>query len=294
MIECARSLWIFSVLFLWGLFITPVSINISKRFRILDLPGGRKLHDCITPYGGGLVLWTGYMLWSLFFSPQGTLLGNYGTGVTMIFLIGYLDDITPVKPWVRMIFHVLAAGLVVWPLDGGLSAKLILLLWVTGMTNAFNLIDGINGLCLMVFLVSSLVFTFFSPQIAWYPLAGLTLGLLRWNFPKATIFLGDGGSTFLGYIFSSHLVLSFPGKILSHHPVILVIMLFFLGGVPALDTVFAIFRRSISHGSPFAPDRGHLHHRLIDLGFSTPVTVLLLTSIHGAILVTGLFLLVRY
>jgi UDP-GlcNAc:undecaprenyl-phosphate GlcNAc-1-phosphate transferase len=71
-------------------------------------------------------------------------------------------------------------------------------------------------------------------------------------------------------------------------------MLFLLGGVPALDTAFAIFRRSISHGSPFTPDRGHLHHRLIDLGFSTPTTVFVLTSVHGVILLTGLLFLVRY
>lgn len=279
------------MLFLWSLVITPVSISISKRFRILDLPGGRKTHSSVTPYGGGLVLWTGYMLWTLFFSPQGAMIGYYGTSVTMVFLTGYLDDITPVRPIVRFGLHFIAATIVVSTLSMGLPEKMILIIWITGLTNAYNLIDGINGLCLMLFLTSVFITSLCTPKIYWWPLMGLSLGLLRWNFPQALTFLGDGGSTVLGFIFSSHLILSFAERIGGLDFFHLLVILSLLGGIPAVDTLFAITRRSLHHGSPFMADRGHLHHRLLDRGLTGTSTVLTLTVAHGLLLTSGIYLL---
>lgn len=289
--ELIGNLWVFSILFLWSLFITPVSISISKRFRILDLPGGRKIHNSVVPYGGGLVLWTGYMMWSLFFSPQGPMIAYCGTGVTIVFLTGYLDDITPIRPIVRFGLHFFAAVLIIMPLAMTPLVKLILILWITGMTNAYNLIDGINGLCLMLFLASCCITTLWAPGSLWVPLIGLALGLLRWNFPRALTFLGDGGSTLLGFIFSSHLILSFTERIPQKNVFNLIFMLLLLGGIPAIDTLFAITRRSLNHGSPFLPDRGHLHHRLLDHGLSGISTVLTLTMIHGLFVTAGIVIL---
>jgi len=287
--------WIFSVFFLWGLIVTPVSVSIAKRFRILDVPGGRKIHDSVVPYGGGLVLWTGYILWTLFFMPHIAVGDCYGLSVTIIFLTGYLDDITPVKPMIRLSLHFVAATLVVIPLHIDLPTKVLLIAWITGMTNAYNLIDGVNGLCLMLFLSSAIVISMGSRNTDWLPFVGLTLGLLRWNFPKASTFLGDGGSTLLGFVFSSHFILSFQEKITEVPGIImLAIILCVLGGIPALDTLYAVVRRSLKHGSPFVPDKHHLHHRLLDMGFSVCSVVAILSVIHGLFMTTGMLILKRF
>ena len=289
------SLWTFSVFFLWGLLVTPISINIAKRFRILDFPGGRKIHDTVVPYGGGLVLWTGYILWTLFFMPQMAATGYYGLSVTIIFLIGYLDDITPIKPVLRLALHFTAAVLAMIPFHIDWPTKILLVIWLTGMTNAYNLIDGINGLCLMLFLSAALVVSLESSNISWIPFIGLALGLLRWNFPKASTFLGDGGSTLLGFIFSSHFILSFPERITAMPNIVtLAVVLFILGGIPASDTIFAIVRRSINHGSPFVPDRHHLHHRLLDMGLPTWAVVVTLSILHALLLMAGMSILGKF
>ena len=138
--------------FLWGLVGTPMAIALAEKFRLLDVPGGRKKHRSVMPRGAGLVLWSGYLLWALF-------TGNPGVEVpyiAMIFIVGYMDDMHPLPPLVRLIFHLMAAAWVVWPLPVPLWQRALLILWIAGATNAYNLIDGMDGLCLTITLITSL------------------------------------------------------------------------------------------------------------------------------------------
>ena len=142
--------------FLWGLVGTPMAIALAEKFRLLDVPGGRKKHRSVMPRGAGLVLWSGYLLWALFTGNPGVEVPYIATGATMIFIVGYMDDMHPLPPLVRLIFHLMAAAWVVWPLPVPLWQRALLILWIAGATNAYNLIDGMDGLCLTITLITSL------------------------------------------------------------------------------------------------------------------------------------------
>ena len=158
----------------------------------------------------------------------------------------------------------------------------ITLLWIVGMTNAINLIDGLDGLACGVSVICSLSLTYMAARHAEYPvvlvaviLCGSCLGFLPYNFQQAKIFMGDTDALFLGYLLS---LLSIAGtfKTTAAISFLIPILLF---GYPLFDTVFSFFRR-IAHGkNPFQGDKGHLHHRMVALGLSVNQTVLVLYAV---------------
>ena len=276
--------------FLWGLIATPVSMSLSRTFRLLDVPGGRKQHQIVTPRGAGLVLWTGYLLGSLLNANPGVAIPYIATGATAVFLVGYLDDMHPLSAVKRLFFHLVAAAWVVYPIPVPLCQRILLLLWITGMTNAYNLIDGMDGLSLTMAFLTALVAWWGGNPATWLPLLGLILGVLIWNFPNARTFLGDGGSTLLGFLCASHLAWDlFPRFFGMRFPVLLLV-LFLVGGVPVMDTLIAMTRRVLNKRSPFSPDRGHAHHKLLDLKFSKGQVLLLLALFHLVLLGSGFML----
>ena len=257
---------IFSALlnFLLGLVATPVSIRLSRTFRLMDVPGGRKQHQTTTPRGAGIVLWTGYLVWMLIDLNPGIEVPFIASGATIVFLVGYLDDMHPLPPLMRLAVHVAAAALCVLPIPIPLYQRMLLILWVTGTTNAYNFVDGMDGLALsLAFLTSFLAFMGGNPYV-WLPFCGLILGVLVWNFPKARTFLGDGGSTLLGYICSSHLAWDLFPRFFGMGFFLMCLVLFLIGGIPVVDTLIAMSRRIAARRSPFLPDRGHAHHMLLD------------------------------
>lgn len=266
-------------------------MQLARTFRLLDVPGGRKKHQGVVPRGAGIALWTGYLFWSLVSGGNEPSLPFLATGATGIFIIGYVDDMHPLPPLIRFIVHLLAAWVAVLFLPLPLGLKLLSLVWVAGVTNAFNLIDGMDGLAISLAICTALMASIIDSSPFWILFVGLASGVLLWNFPRARTFLGDGGSTFLGYICSSHLLkgiylsLSFRGLTVA------LFVLFFLGGIPVLDTLIAMTRR-IAHGvSPFTPDRGHAHHRLLDRGFSKWKVLLILCAGHLTLMSMGFSLL---
>lgn len=276
---------------MWGLIATPVSIALAQKFRLLDTPGGRKTHRGITPRGAGIVLWSGYLLWALFEGNPGVEVPFIATGATVIFIIGYMDDMHPLPPLFRLLFHLGAACAVAYPLPVPVWQRLIIVLWIAGATNAYNLIDGMDGLCLTMTFLTVGAASVAGNTAQWMPLAGLVFGVLLWNFPQARTFLGDGGSTLLGYICSSHLAWSIFPDIFGRGFIFLSALLLLLGGVPVLDTLIAMTRRILHRKSPFEPDRGHGHHKLQDAGFSKLQTLLILGSVHLFLLASGFRLL---
>jgi UDP-GlcNAc:undecaprenyl-phosphate GlcNAc-1-phosphate transferase len=275
------------VTFLWGLIATPVSIGLAEKFRLLDKPGGRKQHHSIMPRGAGLILWSGYLLWALFTGNPGVEVRYIATGASVIFIIGYMDDMHPLPPIFRLVFHLAAAAWVMFPLPVPLWQRVLLTFWVAGTTNAYNLIDGMDGLCLSMTLITSLAALLAGNPNVWLPLAGLVFGVLLWNFPQPKTFLGDGGSTLLGYICASHLAWSIFPQMFGRGFIHMALILLLIGGVPDLDTLVAMTRRILHKKSPFLPDRGHAHHKLQDAGLSKSATLAVLGCAHLILLLCG-------
>ena len=273
--------------FFWGGFVTPLSIRLARSFQIMDLPGGRKVHTERTPRGAGLALWSGYLLWSLYFVSAVPAVRYSATAATLIFFSGYMDDIRSLSPFVRLAAHALAAAVIVVPLRLPFIASVLCLVWITGLTSAYNLIDGLNGLCVSIFIASALTLCFLGDAVFGVAGAGMTLGVLCWNFPKASTFLGDGGSTLLGFLFASHFVTAAAPLLSSIWPHELILLFLLLGGIPVLDTLCAFCRRILRGQSPFYPDKGHLHHLLTERTHSPFWAVACLLLLHALFLGGG-------
>ena len=277
--------------FIWGVGITPLSIKLSRQYDIVDLPGGRKVHHGTVPRGAGIVMWSGYTMWLLFVAADPFFLKFSSTATVLVFVTGYLDDMRSVNPMLRFFIHLMSAFLIVYFFDTSILKSAILVFWITGMISAYNLIDGLDGLCIVTFLISTFVALLFTPTFVWIPLIGLGSGILVWNFPVARTFLGDGGSTLLGLLFSSHFVFVSIELIEPLSVFALAFILFLCGGIPVADTLFAIIRRSLKRSSPFVADRLHFHHRLIDAGVSRIKVVIILGFVNFIMVLSGFVLL---
>lgn len=276
------------LMLLWGLTATPISIGLARKFRLLDKPGGRKTHGTITPRGAGIVLWAGYLLWALFAAGRGMEISFIATGASLVFVVGYMDDMQPLPSLVRLVFHLIAAAWVVYPLSIPLWQSVLFVLWIAGTTNAYNLVDGMDGLCLTLTLLTALCsLIFLNAPAVWMPLSGLVCGVLLWNFPTARTFLGDGGSTLLGYICASHLVWNIFPSMFSRGIIYMSAALFLIGGAPVMDTLTVMTRRLLKKKSPFSPDRGHGHHKLQDIGLTKFQTLAALGVAHISMLTAG-------
>lgn len=278
--------------FLWAFLAVPLSMALAKRFRLLDVPGGRKLHASVTPRGAGIVLWVGFLLVSLLMGDRVPFAPYVASGATGVFVVGYLDDMSPLPPSIRFMVHLVAAMGVLYPLDMPLLHRVVAVIWITGLTNAFNLIDGMDGLCLSMTLVTMGCAMYFLSPFPWVVTMGLVLGVMLWNFPKAKTFLGDGGSTLLGFLCGS-LMLWDAGEILAKFGVFrLCVTLFLLGGLPVVDTLSVMFGRILRGASPFLPDRTHGHHRLLDMGLGKIKVLAVLVCVHLSLVVAGMLLLI--
>ena len=283
--------------FFWGGMTTPFSIALAQRYGILDMPDARKIHNVQMPRGGGLGLWTGYMLLALYLVRRWPYMRFSATGAAIIFLCGYIDDMKSLSPFPRLALHFIAASIAILPLGLPPLTSAVVLIWVAGVTSAYNLIDGVNGLCISLFIASCCALCWLKGGLApsvGVCMASMALGVLCWNFPGAQTFLGDGGSTLLGYIFALHFSASaLPpvARLIRFHELILLLLLF--GGIPVVDTLIAFARRIIMGKSPFYPDKGHLHHILMRLTNSPLWSVTVLWIIQAITLAGGLAVYAR-
>ena len=274
--------------FFWGGLTAPVSIRLADIYGILDVPNARKIHKVNTPRGAGLGLWLGYMLMSVIMSDTMPELKFTATGATIIFMCGYLDDMCSLSPFLRLGLHIIAASMVVLPLELDIVVSALAIVWIAGVTSAYNLIDGMNGLCISLFIASSVALFFLGKSYAGIYTGAMALGVLCWNFPSAQTFLGDGGSTLLGYLFASHFITIALPHVRNIRLDGLIIMFVLFGGVPFVDTMTAFIRRMLTGKSPFYPDKKHLHHILMLLTGSNVVTVTIMLSLHLFLLAAGL------
>lgn len=282
---------------------TPVVRSLAFRVGAVDVPKDtRRMHDHPIPRMGGLAIFFGFILSVLVFQPLAPELRGMLLGSVIIVILGILDDIFALPAMPKFIVQILAALIAVlegnrieflsnpnifskdpfWEL--GWLAVPITVFWIVAITNAVNLIDGLDGLACGVSTISSMTLLVIAlivaePDVAILmgALSGACIGFLPYNLNPAKIFMGDTGSTFLGFILA---VVSIQG-LFKFYAIISFAVPFLMLGLPIFDTCFAILRR-VSHGqSPMAPDRGHIHHRLIDMGFSQKQAVAVLYIISA-------------
>jgi UDP-GlcNAc:undecaprenyl-phosphate GlcNAc-1-phosphate transferase len=303
---------LFGIAFIVSLAVTPLVTRLAFRIGAVDKPGKRKIHDKVMPRLGGLAVFAGFLAAASLLLGEGPKVAGLLLGGTTILLIGIADDVYGLSPRVKLLGQALAAGIVVWsgiriefinnPFDGYFYLQLLgisfgvplTILWIIAVTNAVNLIDGLDGLASGVSTIALLTFSLIAYQIGQttvsllaFALAGSIIGFLRYNFFPARIFLGDSGSMFLGFMIS---VLAVYGLLKGVAMLAFVVPIIVLG-VPIFDTCFAIFRRFCEHKPIFQADKKHIHHRLMGRGLSHRQTVLVIYGIAVFFSVSALLVL---
>lgn len=311
--------------FIASVLITPLVKKLAIAIGATDKPNARKVHQKIMPRLGGLAIYISFIIGFLIlrpmdedFSPLPIIIGSF-----IIIITGVLDDRFELSAKVKLIGQLLAAGVVVlggiqlefinMPFGGelqfGIFSIPLTILWIVGITNAINLIDGLDGLAAGVSSIALITISgmailmgdVFVTSVGLI-LLGSTLGFLVYNFHPAKIFMGDTGALFLGFMISVLALLGFKNITIFSLIVPIIIL-----GVPISDTFFAIIRRFVNKQPLSAPDKSHLHHCLLRLGYSHRQTVLIIygiaamfglaavifsqATLWGALLVMGVLLI---
>ncbi|WP_339318563.1 MraY family glycosyltransferase [Paenibacillus sp. FSL R10-2734] len=287
--------------------LTPLVKKLAIKIGATDVPNARKVHTKIMPRLGGLAIFLAFVLGLLAVLPiipyeftprEVNFIKALLCGGGLIVLIGALDDRFELSAKVKLLGQIIAACIVVFgfgitvdfvniPFNNTYSsleswiAIPLTIFWIVGVTNAVNLIDGLDGLAagvsgIAIATIAAMAFVMGNTMVAMLCLLllGSIIGFLFFNFHPAKIFMGDTGSLFLGFCLALLALLGFKQiAVVSFITPLLII------GVPLSDTFFAIVRRKLQKKPIFAPDKGHLHHCLRELGFSHRQTVLIIYGI---------------
>ena len=281
---------------------TPMVRKLAIKIGAVDVPkDDRRVHKEPMPFLGGIAIFASFVITVLLFLPLDRSTFAILMGGTVIVMSGILDDLRDLSPKVKLLFQITAAVILVL---GGIKIEFITnpfssvstlvsigwlsipvtIFWIVGITNTVNLIDGLDGLAAGVAMISSISLMLVAHKFSYTEItilsaivAGGCLGFLPFNFNPAKIFMGDTGALFLGFILAA---ISIEGIMKSVATIAVVVPIIILG-IPIFDTTFAIFRRLLNGQSIMAADKGHLHHRLLNMGFSQKKTVLLLYGISS-------------
>ena len=233
-----------------------------------------------------------------------------------IFLVGFIDDIVNLSPFKRLTIQFIISllickfGLLVESINISFFNKELInnfdipisisyflsFLWLSGLTNAFNWIDGLDGLASGIGIISCIGLVIINISYGNFLLAFLSLllvfsllGFLKYNFYPSTIYMGDGGSNFLGFILASISLVSTPNNLNTVNPFLLISIFF----IPVFDMALVIMLRVKAKQSPFFPDKRHIHHRILNAGLSHKMTVLIIYAIAQFVLCLSLFLILK-
>ena len=285
---------------------TPFVKKLAYKVGAIDVPkDNRRMHKVPIPRLGGLAIFLGFFLSVLLFADINREVRGILIGAVMIVILGIFDDIMALHPLPKFLVQIAAAGVAVYYgnviqylsnpiltspdpyLDLGKWAVPVTIIWIVAITNAVNFIDGLDGLAVGVsaitsvtLLVTAILVSEGNVAIMMAALLGACLGFIPYNMNPAKIFMGDTGSTFLGYILAT---LSIQG-LFKLYAIISFAVPFLILGLPIFDICFAILRRLAKGQNPMKADRGHIHHRLIDMGFNQKQTVAIaymMTAILG-------------
>ena len=280
--------------YLLGVFIVPVVIAVSKRNGLVDVPNERKIHVKPISRLGGVAIWSSTILTFaalvlLSYYPSGSLLSGILIGSSLMFFLGFIDDIYQLEAKFKFVIQFLIASVVFLlgiKIDTVFSIHLNMIvsyiftvLWIVGISNAVNFIDGVDGLAGSVITISAVTLGLISTSLSAdavsaliaFILVGAVLAFLTFNFNPAKIFMGDSGALFCGFLLAT---LSITG-IIEDTPIGIIVPMFILA-IPILDISYSSLRRILKGVSPFHADSEHIHHKLLHAGFSQNKTVLTL------------------
>ena len=293
---------------------TPLVKTLAYKVGAIDVPkDNRRMHKVPIPRLGGLAIFLAFLLSVLVFAEIDRQMQGILLGAVMIVILGVMDDIMALKALPKLLVQIAAAGVAVYHgcviqffsnpnvfsettyINLGWLSYPVTIIWIVAITNAVNFIDGLDGLAAGVSAISTAALTVIALMVAETNVAiilsalfGACLGFLPYNMNPAKIFMGDTGATFLGFMLAT---LSVTG-LFKMYAIISFAVPFLILGVPIFDICFAFLRRIAKGQSPMTADRGHFHHRLIDMGFSQKQSVAIaymLTAILGlaAVLLTS-------
>ncbi|HSX00822.1 MAG TPA: MraY family glycosyltransferase [Candidatus Saccharimonas sp.] len=300
--------------------VTPLVRQIALRYGIVDRPSeARKIHRWPIAYLGGSAIFVGFLAAAAGLLPLSRQLVALILGCVILVVVGVLDDVRGLSPWTKLAAQFVAAGVA---LAGGIGitavtspwggvidlswgrigvdvaglhfhimpiANAISLLWMVGLANTVNFLDGLDGLSSGVCGIAALIIFGLAvgphvnqPVVAMLAiiLAGAALGFLPYHFYPARIFMGDSGAYFLGLCLA--MLSIYSGAKLATAVLVL--------GFPILDAVWAVVRRLARGVSPFKADRGHFHHLLLDAGLSQRQAVLVMYVVSAALGLSALVL----
>ncbi|RVU54683.1 glycosyltransferase family 4 protein [Anaerosphaera multitolerans] len=287
----------FVVAFIISLVLTPIAIKLAPKLGFMDIPKDkRRVHKKAMPLAGGVAMYLATIISILYFLEVDRKIVGLLLGATIIVISGLIDDRKGLSPKMKIVFQLLAG---ISLIAGGVRISFftnpfsfgntiiylaflsipVTLFWIVGITNTVNLIDGLDGLaagvsmiCAISLMTIAYKFGYGDIAVIAAILAGACFGFLPFNFNPAKIFMGDTGALFLGFVLS---YISVEGVMKSAAALTIFVPVLILG-VPVFDTAFAMVRRKLSGKSMVQADKGHLHHRLLDLGLSQRQTVLVL------------------
>lgn len=287
------------------LLFTPMAKRAAFLLNAIDKPSDRKVHTGSMPRLGGLAIFIGFFSAAVIglvialirhMKLNYTALIGILLGAIVILIVGMIDDMKSISPVKKLILQICASlvpimfGVQITFISNPVTGILLLgylsvpvtILWIVGITNALNFIDGLDGLASGAAAIAAITLFIVAVRIhqpgaaiLMIALAGSTIAFLRYNFNPAKIFLGDSGSLFLGYMLASCSVIG----VLKSSMILALLIPVFIMGVPIFDTASVIMRRMRDGKHIFDADRKHLHHRLLDRGFSHKQVVL---SIYAA------------
>lgn len=314
----------FLLAFITTFVVTPHTMRLAKKVGAIDIPNDRRVNKKPMPRLGGLAVISGFVVSIIYLFITTSLEGklnlfgeeNYFVkmlgfffGALVLGVVCYIDDVKGVPSFVKLTAQIIASIIVVACgikienisipftegkiIMGDIFSYILTVCWIVGITNAINLIDGLDGLSSGVTLISclSLLMVFAlngSPLIAIVlitALAGALVGFLPFNFSPAKTFIGDTGSNFMGFALA---IISILGVAKTYTALVLIAPIIILA-MPIFDTLFAIFRRLIKGKSikaVFKPDKGHLHHKLMAKGYTQKQAVLIM---YGITAILGMF-----
>lgn len=308
----------------FGLIVTPFIIKISFKLNVVDMPGHRKVHKVPIPTLGGLAIFFSFLAGLLIIQPQSSYHLAIVIGALLMIILGFMDDLYHLTAKAKFLFQVTIACLVVFwgdlqvsfinlpfggQLEFGWLSIIVTIFWIVGITNAINLIDGLDGLsagisAIVLLTIGSMaiimdnVYVLSMSIILFWSI----LGFLPYNFHPAKTFMGDTGSLFLGYMIAVLSLLGFKNVTFISFVIPILIL-----AVPIFDTVVAIIRRLVQKRPIASPDSSHLHHKLLQLGmthrqavlfmyllsslFSFAAILFSMSTVWGAILIVTISLL---
>lgn len=302
------------VTFIFVAAIMPLVKMLAYHIGALDKPsnkeGHRHIHKKTTPKLGGIGIFAGFLLGYMIFGEQSTIMNSVLIGGFIIIFTGMIDDIKSIKASTKFIGQLIAAcvvtfygGLLLQDLSAfgfyinfGLFAYPITIFFIVACVNCINLIDGLDGLAggisaiyyLTIGVIAAIQGSIGLDVTLTFIMLGATLGFLVHNFHPATIFAGDSGSMFMGFMIAVIALLGFKNVTLTS----LIIPILILA-IPILDTLFAILRRKLKGESFSTPDRSHIHHQILKMHFSYVNTVLIIYLVQGLFAIASILYVLK-